>query len=350
MAIVSVIVPVFNVERYLGECLDSVLRQTLQDIEVICVNDGSTDGSAAIIARYAAVDSRVKVITQANAGLSAARNAGMDAASGKYVYFLDSDDWIVEDVLERCVEICERDHLDQLIFGCRINAEEESVDQKFLFKKEAFYKMPESMCGNVMPGSRFLIEAIKAGRYFPSVPLRFMRRDVVGNNGLRFPDGLLHEDEYFTPLILVVSKRVKAVVDRFYVRRLRAGSIMMSIGADALMRHLAHMMLIYLRLKNDASLLHLPHEARVAVGVSLKWLYRRVVRNLMHGHISVRDAWCYVHETPEFKELRKHDYLRMRLTISIMACKSIRRLRKLGSSLVKISHRSIGRIRGSKRA
>ena len=85
---ISVIIPVYNVEKYLGECLDSVLRQTLKDIEIICVDDGSTDDSPKILSEYAAKDSRIRIITQPNGGLSAARNAGMDAATGKYIYFL----------------------------------------------------------------------------------------------------------------------------------------------------------------------------------------------------------------------------------------------------------------------
>ena len=113
---VSVVIPVYNVEKYLGECLDSVLRQTLNEIEIICVDDGSTDGSAAILQKYAAADPRIRLISQANAGLSAARNAGMDAATGKYIYFLDSDDYISADAMEKCFSICERDDLDQLVF------------------------------------------------------------------------------------------------------------------------------------------------------------------------------------------------------------------------------------------
>ncbi len=91
---VSVIVPVYNVEGHLARCLDSILAQTERDIEVVCVNDGSTDGSPRILADYAARDPRVKVISQENRGLSAARNAGLDAFKGKYVMFVDSDDWI----------------------------------------------------------------------------------------------------------------------------------------------------------------------------------------------------------------------------------------------------------------
>lgn len=97
---VSVIVPVYNVEKYLEKCLDSLINQTLEDIEIICVNDGSTDNSLAILQEYQTKDNRIKIITQENKGLSGARNTGMRHVTGKYVLFVDSDDWIEIDTLE----------------------------------------------------------------------------------------------------------------------------------------------------------------------------------------------------------------------------------------------------------
>lgn len=90
----SIIIPVYNVERYLARCLDSVQNQTVRDIEIICVNDGSTDSSAKILDDYAKRDSRIKIITQENGGLSAARNSGLDVFTGDWVTFVDSDDWL----------------------------------------------------------------------------------------------------------------------------------------------------------------------------------------------------------------------------------------------------------------
>ena len=94
MAKVSIIVPVYNVEKYLARCLDSICTQTERNLEIVCVNDGSTDSSASILADYAAKDARIQVLTQPNGGLSAARNAGLDVATGEWVMFVDSDDWI----------------------------------------------------------------------------------------------------------------------------------------------------------------------------------------------------------------------------------------------------------------
>lgn len=104
MARVSVVIPVYNIEEHLRQCLDSVRAQTLDDIEIICVDDGSTDGSPEILARYAAEDSRFRIVTQQNAGPGAARNAGLALASGEYVIFLDSDDWFEADFLQQMTD------------------------------------------------------------------------------------------------------------------------------------------------------------------------------------------------------------------------------------------------------
>lgn len=116
---VSVIVPVYNVARYLRECLDSIVGQTLQDIEIICVDDGSTDGSLDILREYAARDGRIHVLRQHNQGGGAARNAGLDAACGDYLAFWDSDDFFEPDALETALRRCREADADMAIFGAR---------------------------------------------------------------------------------------------------------------------------------------------------------------------------------------------------------------------------------------
>lgn len=110
--VVSIIIPVYNVERYLRRCLDSVLAQTLTDWEAVCVNDGSPDGSAAILEEYTARDTRFRIVTKTNGGLSDARNAGMAVARGEYLVFLDSDDMIHPQTLEIAVTLARRDGSD----------------------------------------------------------------------------------------------------------------------------------------------------------------------------------------------------------------------------------------------
>ena len=105
MAIVSVITPIYNVERYLPECLDSLLSQTLEDIEFICVNDGSTDGSGEILRSYAARDPRIIVIEKENSGYGASMNVGLDAASGEYIGIVESDDFASPEMFETLYQL-----------------------------------------------------------------------------------------------------------------------------------------------------------------------------------------------------------------------------------------------------
>ena len=114
---VSVIIPVYNVEKYLADCLDSVVNQTLEDVEIICVNDGSTDSSANILERYSCEYNNITVIKQENQGLSCARNAGVLHARGEYIYFLDSDDRITANAMEEMYNLAHKDELDVLYIG-----------------------------------------------------------------------------------------------------------------------------------------------------------------------------------------------------------------------------------------
>lgn len=98
---VSIIVPIYNVEKYLKRCLDSLVNQTLNDIEIICINDGSTDGSLEILNEYGRRDDRIVIINQENSGLSATRNKGIDIAKGQFIGFVDSDDWVSKDYFEK---------------------------------------------------------------------------------------------------------------------------------------------------------------------------------------------------------------------------------------------------------
>ena len=126
MPLVSVIIPVYNVEQYLRQCIDSVRALTLFDIEIICVNDSSTDGSLKILEEYAQKDERIKVVTQPNGGAGAARNRGLSMASGKYLSFLDSDDFFEPEMLELAYQKAEEDKADFVVF----NSDQYYTDKK----------------------------------------------------------------------------------------------------------------------------------------------------------------------------------------------------------------------------
>lgn len=117
MKTVSVIIPVYNVEKYLGKCLDSIVNQTYAQLEIICVNDGSPDNSEAILRKFASEDKRIRIIRQSNQGLSGARNTGIREATGEYTVFLDSDDWMDTDAIETAVNNAEANGVDCVMWG-----------------------------------------------------------------------------------------------------------------------------------------------------------------------------------------------------------------------------------------
>ena len=331
---VSIVIPVYNVESYLGECLASVLRQTLRDIEIICVNDGSTDGSAKIIAEYAARDSRIRVITQANGGLSAARNAGLNAATGKYIYFLDSDDWITNDAMEKCFTICDRNDLDQLVFGCETYVSADAcckIDMDMVGLKEAYYRIDETLCGMVLSGSELLSGLLSKRRYFASVPLRFMRRDSILSASLRFPEGLLHEDEYFTPLSLLTANRAEVICDKFYRRRLRMDSIETSRSADGKdeMLHLAHLIAVTFLLAERLDSTKSGTECRDVANAVNQYLVRSCVRRSLTGRNVLSGALDTAAELVGTKGHRGFTAFRWRLRFLVLRRKTRSRLVRL---------------------
>ena len=211
----SIIIPVYNVEDYLHQCLDSVLCQDFSDWEVVCVNDGSTDGSAAILEDYVAKDARFRLVTQPNGGLSAARNAGLDAAQGEYILFLDSDDWLVENAL--MVLSTNLSGEDMLCFSGR----------RFFEKTHGFNPSDLLKNGDYQSGMDYYNENALLPRDFAfvCVVLRAYRRTFLMDNGLRFKEGILHEDNLFTPLACYYAHEVRVVNACLYNYRVRVNSI-----------------------------------------------------------------------------------------------------------------------------
>lgn len=212
----SVIIPVYNVEPWLRECLDSVLHQTYSDWEAVCVDDGSTDRGGEILEQYASQDRRIKVIHQTNAGLSAARNTGLDNAHGDYILFLDSDDWLEPGSLDTIhSEIRSRKSetppVDMLCFGGWRGREEEKP-------------LPVSYTSG---WDYYNHQALEHHDFpFVCVVLRCYRRQFLTDNVLRFREGILHEDNHFTPRACAAAGRVEAIPTPLYHYRLRERSIM----------------------------------------------------------------------------------------------------------------------------
>ncbi|AUN15181.1 glycosyltransferase [Paraclostridium sordellii] len=220
---VSIVVPVYNVEKYLKESLDSAVNQSLKEIEIIAINDGSTDNSAQILDEYEKKYSNFKVINQENKGLSGARNTGIAECKGDYIYFLDSDDYIDLNAMEYCYNEAKKDNLDILTFDAETFLDGQlSIDE---IDKEEFYrdKIIES---KVMSGEEFYVNSNKKGAYRAPVWLNFYKRKFIENNNLNFYEGIVHEDEIHTSKSFILAKKVKYIPKRFFFRRIRENSIM----------------------------------------------------------------------------------------------------------------------------
>ncbi len=211
----SVIVPVYNVEQYLHKCLDSILEQSFLDWEAICINDGSVDGSLMILEDYNIRDSRFKVISQANGGLSSARNTGLNASQGEYVIFLDSDDWLEPNALEVIARNLKGE--DVLCFSGR----------RFFEQEESFCQPDQLKDCSYSSGMTYYNENALLHRDFAfvCVVLRAYKRSLLFTNNLFFKEGIFHEDNLFTPQVCYFAKTIRVIDECLYDYRVRANSI-----------------------------------------------------------------------------------------------------------------------------
>lgn len=222
--LVSVIIAVYNMERYLEECLDSIVGQSLKEIEVICIDDGSKDSSGEILRSYAEKDERFAVYSQENHGLSVTRNRGLEKASGKYVYFMDSDDFLEERALECLYKKAEDQTSDVIYFNGLSYYESEEL--KETHPEFVDYYMRSGRYPAVCPGTEMLVRMIELGEYRANVGIQFFRREFLTEHGLRFHPGILHEDNGFTFCAMLSAKRAGFDSGTYFHRRVRGESIM----------------------------------------------------------------------------------------------------------------------------
>ena len=210
----SIIVPVYNVEDYLQQCLESLQMQGYQDYEVVCVNDGSTDNSRGILANWEEKWPQLRVINRENGGLSAARNTGLKAATGDYVVFVDSDDWVEPTMLDTLAKAIGNE--DMLCFACQRTDNNGSDHLSAETTNGWNYYNRHALEARVVP--------------FVCVWQRCYRRRFLEDNNLQFREGILHEDNEFTPRAFLRAKRIKVIPDVLYIYRVRPGSIMTTRG------------------------------------------------------------------------------------------------------------------------
>ena len=219
---VSVIIPVYNVEKYLRECLDSVLNQTVPFDEIIIVNDGSIDGSGEICGTYKQNNPKIILINQINAGLSEARNNGLKIARGDFIVFVDSDDLVSSRMCESIKEILNcKERYDVVYYGADIKSE---IPIKI---SEEEYVRAKWICNKKWDSFESLKVLFPAG-YQMSVCMAAYKRCFLKRQNIRFLKGILYEDRYFSLRVSTEAEAVIYIQDRLYIRRFRSGSIVTS--------------------------------------------------------------------------------------------------------------------------
>lgn len=222
MKTISVVIPVYNVEKYLSECLDSVINQTYKNLQIILVDDGSTDSSGKICDEYAEKDDRITVVHQSNAGAGAAKNTGLELIDGDYFSIIDSDDYIELDMYEKMVNSLENYNADivQCLFkDLFVN---DSFDRKYKFK------------GNypkVLTSKKFLSELLYDWKY-AIFANKVFKTSLLKN--IRFPVGRKIDDEFFTYKLVCNAKKVVNIDNILYNYRMRKTSVMNENNSDRL--------------------------------------------------------------------------------------------------------------------
>jgi len=218
---VSVIVPVYNVEKFLKRCLDSLINQTLQNIEIICINDGSTDKSVEILEEYRKKDSRIIVINQKNQGLSVTRNNGIDIAKGEFISFVDSDDWIDFEFLEKLYNAAVK-------YGCDV-ACSGIIRLHKMHKKKHLQHSQTRVTENF--SEKLELCDVPDKSY---VWNKIYKTSELKKHNLKFEPGMIYEDVMFTPQVLYLLRKLVTVPDVYYYYWRNTNSLVTQRNAQAI--------------------------------------------------------------------------------------------------------------------
>ena len=213
---VSVIVPVYNVEKYIDKCLKSLVTQTLHDIEIICVDDCGADNSMTIVRKYADADNRIKIISNKhNLGLSTSRNTGVARARADYIMFCDSDDWFEPGMCEIMYNTITCDNTDIALCGVNV-----------IYEADIHHKKSDSGYFKIKCPGVFTVTEDLTYKTCGTVWNKIYKRSIISDYGIRFPDGLKYEDVCFFNMYMLWAKKISFITDKLYNYRRRSGSIM----------------------------------------------------------------------------------------------------------------------------
>lgn len=284
--LVSLIIPAYNVEDYLEQCLESAINQTLSNIEIICVNDGSTDRTGDIFEIYARKDARVKVINQQNGGLSVARNTGLQAAGGKYVSFLDSDDCLKPDALERLCDLAESQKLDHIIFAAEVFYDG-YVPEEDTWTDYYTHKNPY---GQIKSGPDCYADLVLNKDYVYAAQLRFSLRSRLVEKNIYFRPGMIHEDNLFSFINDLSAERAMILDEKPYLFRKRPDSI--TTGTVS-MKHLIGYLVAFIECLKYANNKAFNENVNRAIDMDLNRKYSAACRNYkkVEDKTATKEMW-----------------------------------------------------------
>jgi len=210
--LISIIVPVYKVEKYLNRCINSIINQTYKNIEIILIDDGSPDRCGEICEEYSNKDNRITVVHKKNGGLSDARNIGMEIAKGNYITFIDSDDWVHEEYIERLYKLLKENNSDISICNFIRTSKEYIQDDT---SKVILYEFSNTEALEQLTGKYYIQMVVAWGKLY--------KRELF--NGIKFPYGKLHEDEFTTYKVLFKSDKIVFTTETLYYYWQREDSI-----------------------------------------------------------------------------------------------------------------------------
>ena len=237
---ISVIVPVYNVEKWLNMCIDSILAQSYKNLEIILVNDGSTDKSKDICDSYSKKDNRVRVLNIKNSGQSVARNIGLKEAKGDYILFIDSDDYISDNsIIEKFINILDSNNYDFIYTSyCRFeDGNEEKITEI----------LPINLTNDEIKnkeGKDILVDLLNKNSFHHAPYLKVCRKEFILNNKLFFREGYYHEDAEWTFKVFYYAKKIFIYDKPWYMRRMRENSTITSRNESAICKKLCDRLII----------------------------------------------------------------------------------------------------------
>ena len=236
---ISIVIPVYNAEKYLTECLNSVVNQTMREIQIICVNDGSPDNSRTILQDYADRDPRIEIIDKPNGGQASARNAAFPNVKGKYTYFVDADDWLELNLCEKTYQKAEETNAEITLFFYHSYNPDRTVQN-----------WHNNKARSISPCDKTSVEEKLPILDLPSAWCKIFRTDFLQINKITFPEGLVHDDTFVNWQAVTLAQKIAVVPERLYHYRHTPGSITLSISRQSGGDRALHMVPIYNKIQD----------------------------------------------------------------------------------------------------